>query len=160
MKSESLDKKSKDFASTRFGPLEVSEDKIIRFKRVIPGFEGLNNFVLIEHDSDGVFKWLQSLENPDTAFLLTFPSLFCGDYTVPFKGHYLEELSADKAGDIVVFVMVSASRQKGIVSLNLKAPILFNPTKMVAMQCIIDREGYECRFMVELESASLTKAAR
>ncbi len=160
MKEERSKKKRTEFASTRFGPLQVSEDKIIRFVRVIPGFDNLKRFVLIEHDSDGVFKWLQSLENPETAFLLTFPSLFCADYTVPLKGHYLEELSADKAGDIVVFVLVSASRKKGTVSLNLKAPILFNPLKMGAMQCIIDREEYACRFMVELDGVEPIRAAR
>jgi len=160
MKQECVMKKTMEFTSTRFGLLKVEADKIIRFVKVIPGFEGLRDFVLIEHDSNGVFKWLQSIDDPGTAFLLTFPALFYSGYTVPFRDGYLEDLSARAADDITVFVMVSASKQKGSVSLNLKAPVLLNCKKMRAMQCIIDREEYEYRFMVELSAASGVSAAR
>jgi len=160
MMEERREKETMEYPTTRFGPLEVSEDKIIRFVKVIPGFEGLRDFVLLDHDSGGVFKWLQSLENAGTAFLLTFPSFFRADYTVPFQGYYLEKLSAESAEGVVVFVMVSASRKKGSVSLNLKAPILFNPLNMKAMQCIMDSDKYECRFMVELSAAPAISANR
>jgi len=160
MKQNSSGKKTVEFSSTRFGPLKVTEDKIIRFVKIIPGFEGLRDFVLIEHDSNGVFKWLQSLDEPSTAFLLTFPSLFRAGYTVPLRSHYLEDLFAETTEEITVLVMVAASKLKGSVSLNLKAPILFNPLKMRAMPCIIDRDEYECRFMVELAAATLKSAVR
>lgn len=159
MKQEKREKKITEFSSTRFGPLQADEDKIIRFVRPIPGFEGLRDFVLLEHDSNGVFKWLQSIDDPGAAFLLTFPVLFKANYTVPFRESYLEDLSAENASEVSVFVMVSASRQKGSVSLNLKAPILFNPLKMRAMQCIIDADAYECRFMVELADTAAVSAA-
>jgi len=160
MEQEKREQKIREFSSTRFGPLQAGEDKIIRFARPIPGFEGLRDFVLLDHDGNGVFKWLQSIDNPGAAFLLTFPVLFKANYTVPFRESYLEDLSAEKAEEVSVFVMVSASRQKGSVSLNLKAPILFNPQKMRAMQCIIDSDEYECRFMVELAGAVAASAAR
>ncbi|MFQ5479868.1 MAG: flagellar assembly protein FliW [Thermodesulfobacteriota bacterium] len=150
MKSDNGLKDNSVFPSARFGPMQVSKDKIIGFVTPLPGFEGLKNFVLIDHDSDGVFKWLQSLEDPEVAFLLTFPGLFKAGYTVPFRERYLTKLSASGTEVIVVFVMVAASLQKGAVSLNLKAPILFNHENMSAMQCIIDRDEYPCKFMVEL----------
>ncbi len=138
------------FESSRFGTMEVEREKIIRFIRVIPGFERLREFVLLDHDEGGVFKWLQSVEDPEVAFLLTFPRLFRPEYTVPLKEHYLDDLGAESVEKVVVFVMVSASRVKGSVTLNLKAPVLLNPGEMLAMQCIIDRDGYECRYEVEL----------
>ncbi len=154
MKSENGIKSTTEFPSARFGPMQVSEDMVIRFVSPLPGFEGLRNFVLIDHDSDGVFKWLQSLEDPEVAFLLTFPGLFKAGYTVPYRERYLTKLSAAGTESIVVFVMVAASLLKGSVSLNLKAPILFNSENMSAMQCIIDRDKYPCKFMVELAAAA------
>ncbi|MFQ5427624.1 MAG: flagellar assembly protein FliW [Thermodesulfobacteriota bacterium] len=159
MKIEKGKKSSREFASARFGPLQVTDDKVIRFVSAIPGFEGLRDFVLIDHDSGGVFKWLQSLDDPEVAFLLTFPTLFKADYIVPFRERYLTRLSASETVSIVVFVIVAASVQKGSVSLNLKAPILFNHKKMRAMQCIIDRDEYPCKFKVELEGISESRSA-
>ncbi len=139
-----------EFGSTRFGTLKVERSKVIRFVRVIPGFEGLRDFVLLDHDEGGLFKWLQSVEDPDIAFLLTYPRLFRPDYRVPMRDDYIEELGADSAGDLLVLVMVTASRLRGSVMLNLKAPVILNPGAMRAMQCIIESEGYECRFEVDL----------
>ncbi len=148
-----------DVESSRFGSLHVERSKIIRFVRKIPGFEGLREFVLLDHDREGVFKWLQSVEDPDVAFLLTFPGLFRSGYTVPIEAHHLDELGASSVDSVAVFVMVSASRVKGSVSLNLRAPVLLNAEGMLAMQFIVDREDYECRYMVELEAVSTRGAA-
>ncbi len=139
-----------EFESSRFGVIRVEGAKVIRLVRGMPGFEGLRDFVLLDHDSDGVFKWLQSIEDPGVAFLLTYPRLFKSGYTVPLRDNYLQDLGASSVDSIVVFVMVSASEVKGSVSLNLKAPVLLNTGSMLAMQCIIDRDEYECRFAVEL----------
>jgi len=62
-----------EFESSRFGVIRVEGAKVIRLVRGMPGFEGLRDFVLLDHDSDGVFKWLQSIEAPGVAFLLTYP---------------------------------------------------------------------------------------
>ncbi len=170
MSSEKMDKSTdttagattdKELLTPRFGPLKVSDDNVISFVSQIPGFEGLNNFVLVDHDEGGVFKWLQSIEDPEVAFLLTFPTLFKAGYTVPFRERYLTTLSAAGTEDVVVFVMVAASVLKGSVSLNLKAPILFNQANMRAMQCIIDSDEYPCKFMVELKGlTSKNRAAK
>jgi len=74
---------STGFDTTRFGRLEVTEDRVISFVQGMPGFERLKRFILIDHDQEGVFKWLQAVDDPAVAFLLTDPTSFKPGYTVP-----------------------------------------------------------------------------
>ena len=71
--------------TSRFGSVTVTEERVISFVHSMPGFEGLKRFILINHDEEGVFKWLQSAENPDIAFLLTDPTQYLKEYDVQFR---------------------------------------------------------------------------
>ncbi len=135
--------------SSRFGLLSVREDKVIRFVQGIPGFEKLRRFILIDHNDEGTLKWLQSVEDPDVAFLLTVPDLYVPDYKVPLKKNDVEELGAKDAKNLVTLVMVTASKEKRQLSVNLKGPVIFNSDNMLAMQYIIDKEGYQSRYIIE-----------
>ena len=140
-------------ATSRFGELTVPEDKIINFAHGIPGFEGLKRYVLLDHDSDGVFKWLQSLDDPDVAFLMTDPKPYKPGYNVPTRKNDMADLGFDTDSDepLVVYAMVCVSQdEKGrkTVSINLKGPILFNASKMRGVQCIIDNEDYHSNYVI------------
>ncbi|MBI5827737.1 MAG: flagellar assembly protein FliW [Deltaproteobacteria bacterium] len=139
-----------NFATSRFGPLSVTEDKIINFVNGIPGFERLRRFILIDHDPEGLFKWLQAVDDPSTAFLLTNPNLFKSDYTAPLRKPEMECLGARDEKSIVIFVMVCVSTTDKKISLNLKGPVVFNAANMRAIQCIIDRDDYLSHFEVKI----------
>lgn len=137
--------------TSRFGPVTVTQDRVICFVHSIPGFEGLKRFILINHDEEGVFKWLQSVENPDTAFLLTDPTQYLKQYDVNFRKSDLKVLDIENRANLVVLVMVCVSvgpDGKQQVSLNLKGPILFNSESMNAMQSIIDNEEYRVNHVI------------
>ncbi|MBI5236845.1 MAG: flagellar assembly protein FliW [Deltaproteobacteria bacterium] len=135
--------------TTRFGTVPVAEEKVINFVHGIPGFEKLRRFILIDHDKDGIFRWLQSTDEPGVAFLLTDPNIYKPGYTVPLRKSQAEELGAAGAEGCIVMVMVSASEASGQVSLNLKGPVVFNSINMKAMQCIVDREDYPVNYPVK-----------
>lgn len=136
------------FATSRFGNVSVGLDKVISFIKGIPGFDSLRRFIIIDHDQEGVFRWLQSVDNPAVAFLLTDPNLFRPGYTVPLKKNDAEALGARETSSLVTYVMVCASHEKASMSINLKGPVVFNSENMLAMQCIIDREDYPSHFSV------------
>lgn len=138
-----------NFNTSRFGPLSVPEDKVINFVQGIPGFEKLRRFILIDHSNEGSLKWLQSMDDPDVAFLLTVPGLYKPDYTVPLKKNDIEGLGAKDTGSLVTLVMVSVSKEDRQLSLNLKGPVIFNSSNMKAMQCIIDKEDYQSRYVIK-----------
>ncbi len=136
------------FATSRFGTVSVGHDKVINFVKGIPGFDGLRRFIIIDHDQEGVFRWMQSVDNPAVAFLLTDPNLFKPGYAVPLKKNDAEALGARNTSALVTYVMVCASHEKAQMSINLKGPVVFNSENMKAMQCIIDRDDYQSHFAV------------
>lgn len=135
--------------TSRFGLISVAEEKIIHFVKGVPGFGGLKKFILIDHDPEGTFKWLQSTEDANVAFLLTNPALFKPDYTVPLRKPEIESLAVKDPSTLVSFVMVCVSSVTKDLSLNLKGPVVFNSDNMRAVQCIIDREDYPSHFAIK-----------
>lgn len=135
------------FLSSRFGPLSVTPDKIISFVQSIPGFEKLKRFILLDHGNEGLFKWLQSVEDPKVAFLLTDPNLYKPGYAVPLKKWETEGLGVKDAKALVTFVMVCVSGENRL-SINLKGPVVFNSENMRAIQCVIDKDEYMTHFAI------------
>jgi len=136
------------FMTSRFGPVDIDPERIISFVRSMPGFERLRRFILIDHDKDGLFKWLQAVDDPDVAFLMTNPVVYKPGYTVPLGKAEMQGLDVERTEDLVILVMVTVSRSEGELSLNLKGPVVFNSANMRAVQCIIDREDYPTQFMI------------
>lgn len=138
-----------DFLTTRFGMLSITDDKVIHFVQGPLGFRNLRRFILIDHDENGTFKWLQSMDAPEVAFLMTNPALFKPDYTVPLRKPEIDSLGVRDASDLVSFVMVCVSRETGGLTLNLKGPVVFNSENMSAIQCIVDREDYPSHYPIK-----------
>ncbi len=137
--------------TTRFGAITVPEDKVITFVHGIPGFDRLRRYILVDHDSEGLFKWLQSVDDPRVAFLMTDPDNHKPGYNVPISKSDMKGLGATDAEGVVVLVMVCVSDDangKRTVTINLKGPVLFNASSMKALQCIVDKDDYEAGYVI------------
>lgn len=141
------------FDTTRFGSIRVEEDKVIHFVHGIPGFTELKRYILIDHDTEGVFRWLQAVDRPEVAFLLTNPMLFKEDYNVTVRHGELKALGAEDTTELVTFVMVCFDRKNRRMTLNLKGPVVLNPLKMRGVQLILDREDYPVDYPVPIRDA-------
>ena len=98
-----------------FGPLTVREDQVITFAPGLLGFTHLQRYVLIERRQESPFLWLQSLDNPELAFVVIDPAVILSDYRPgPFKGA-MEELGAESEEDLKIMVILSgaAGREGG-----------------------------------------------
>ena len=51
--------------TSRFGTVEVDDDRVITFARGILGFPKHKGFVLIQPEADATFYWLQSVDAAD-----------------------------------------------------------------------------------------------
>ncbi len=137
--------------STRFGEVELPADKLITMPGGLPGFEKLKKYVIFDHGDDGLFKWLQSTEDPDIAFLMTIPNLFIPDFKLPDKGVQLSSIELKSVDDAVIMVMVCVPGEgQGFITLNLKGPIVFNNANMTGIQCIIDNDKFPYDYRVDL----------
>ena len=62
--------------TVRFGEVEVEENRVIHFVEPILGFEKSLRYVILDHAEDSPFKWLQSADEPELAFVVTNPKFF------------------------------------------------------------------------------------
>ncbi|WDT80192.1 MAG: flagellar assembly protein FliW [Candidatus Manganitrophus sp.] len=59
--------------SAKLGPLKVESDRFITFPDGIPGFSNVKRYFLVENDKGHPFCWLQAVEDPELAFIVTDP---------------------------------------------------------------------------------------
>ncbi|MBI2399598.1 MAG: flagellar assembly protein FliW [Deltaproteobacteria bacterium] len=138
------------FKTSRFGDISVAGEKIISFVQGVPGFEKLRRFILIDHDADGVFRWLQAVDDPAVAFLMTDPNQFRPEYAVPLRKADAEGLGVKDPQSLITLVMVCVSQDTRELSLNLKGPVVFNADNMKAIQCVLDKEDYPSNFSIKM----------
>lgn len=143
-----------EFATTRFGLVEVDEDKIIRFVDSIPGFPDAKQFVLIPHKEDSPLVWLQSIELADVAFVVTEPWTYFKDYKPAISEWDLERLSAskedeaDEEASLLVLSILTISGEPGKITANLMAPVIINLRNNLAIQVILAYDGYTTKHML------------
>jgi len=129
--------------TTRFGAIEIAEDRVINFARGLLGFPEHRRFCLLEPAEDSCFFWLQSLEDPTLAFVVTDPSFFVADYTVPIRGEQMGEMGLDRLEDAQVFVIVNKVDQT--LTGNLQGPLVINTIKRNAEQFVLAEKRWTTR---------------
>lgn len=147
---EAVDKASalnSDYLSvitSRFGEIEVSQEKIITMTSPILGFPKSKRFVLRPHREDSPFMWLQSLDEPKLAFVVTQPALVNPQYQPGLGSHVREELGldGDDQPDLLVILAFSGEKHEE-VTVNLLGPIVINAKKRLAKQVILDPVKYD-----------------
>lgn len=136
--------------TTRFGRPEVDDSRIINFPSGLLGFSSYRRFVLLQPDDDGVFFWLQSIEAPDLAFVVTDPSLWVNDYKANIRREQMSELGMDSISDAQVLSIVN--KRDDILTLNLQGPIVVNVTNCTGMQLVLAEKRWTTRHeIVRLE---------
>ncbi len=129
--------------TTRFGEVEVQADRVITFPKGLLGFPRYTQFVLLESGEDSYFWWLQSVELPDLAFVVTDPSLFVSTYKVPMKPEQMHELGMQAVEEAQVFVIVNKSGQQ--LTGNLQGPLVVNVKDRVAVQLVLSDRRFTTR---------------
>lgn len=128
--------------STRFGKLDIDESRIITFTDEILGFPGHKRFILLDHDSKSLFRWLQSVENEGLAFVVTDPLIVVPEYRIEVKEEDIADLQLSSLENAVVISIVNISEGGKKVTTNLLGPIIVNPDKMLARQVILCNSSY------------------
>ena len=134
--------------TSRFGQIEVDEDKVIHMIRPVLGFDALRRFIIILPDQKTPFCWLQSVEDSKTAFVIVNPRIFKPDYKPALNEYELQGLEIVKAEDVVVMAIVTIRSQPLVINMNLRAPIVINAACKLAGQIVLDNADYPVRYPV------------
>jgi flagellar assembly factor FliW len=129
--------------TSRFGEIEIDEKKIVSFKNGIPGFEKEREFVILPYDEESPYYFMQSLNSPDLAFLLTIPFLFFPDYTFEVDDETLEELEVKESDNLFYYSIITIPNGSiRYMTANLIAPIILNMSNMKAKQIVLEKTNY------------------
>ncbi len=129
--------------TTRFGVIEIAEDRVITFNKGLLGFPERKRFCLLEPGEDACFFWLQSLDEPNLAFVVTDPALFVQDYSVPIRPEQMSDLGLAKLEDAQVFVIVNKVNEH--LTGNLQGPVVINTLTRVGEQLVLAEKRWTTR---------------
>lgn len=132
-----------DVRTTRFGTVQIADDRVITFPRGLLGFPRATRYCLLEPGDDAAFFWLQSIDEPSLAFVVTDPSLFLGEYSVPIRPEQASELALDTLEDAQVFVIVNKVDQQ--LTGNLQGPLVVNTKTRVGEQLVLAEKRWTTR---------------
>lgn len=132
--------------TTRFGEVDIDENKILNFVSPIIGYNEYLKFTIIEQENNELFQWLQCVDNPELAFPISIPSYFNIDYNFEIDDVTQEKLELTDVQNLLIYniVTIPNSNPKG-ATINLLAPILINSQTNNAMQYIITNSSYISR---------------
>ncbi len=129
------------FQTTRFGTLEIKEESVLTFPSGILGFPDWTRYVLLDHDTDAPFKWLQCVEQPDLAFVVLDPVLFKPDYQVSIPADAMTEVEGREGDDVsVVTILTIPSDDPTRVTANLRGPLLMNLRTRRCKQLVLSED--------------------
>ncbi len=132
-----------------FGEIEVNENDIIDFQETLIGFENMKRFVVIDNpDVENPFKWLQSVDEPSLAFVITNPFLFINNYEFDIPNKITKELGLDKHEDVTVYSIAVITEDIKDMTLNLKAPIIINAKNNKSRQIILQKDEYPLKYRI------------
>ncbi len=134
--------------STRFGLLDVPDDAVWTCPSGILGFPEWTRYVLLDHDTEVPFKWLQCLEEGSLAFVLMDPTVFKPDYRAEVPEAAMAEIKAREANDLAMMTILTIpSDDPATITANLRGPLLLNWRTKLLKQLVLD-ETYPTRYPI------------
>ncbi len=148
-----------EIQSTRFGVLNVEDERIITINRGLLGFPDYTRYALIQTGEENYFFWLQSVDEPGLAFVVTDPSIFFKDYEVPIREETQAEIQLTDLAFSQIFVI--CNKVDDWLTGNLLGPIVVNAENRNAVQVVLTEKKWTTRQpLIRLQSeVPLAKSA-
>lgn len=138
-------------ANTRlFGAIDIPDDKIIVLENGMIGLPEMKYFALIfdeEKVGGGKVRWLQSMDDPETAFPVMDPSLVKDDYSPMINDDILRPLGELNEENTFILTTLTVPKEVERMSINLKAPIIINAETRKGAQIIVEND-MPVKFMI------------
>ena len=142
------------FDTTRFGRLEVGKDKIIHFPEGLVGLPDVKRLILMDY-KDTFLKWLQSVDNPDIAFIVVPPAEFFPEFSPKVDKQLKVFLKVENEDDLIVFAILRVDGEN--VTANLQGPLIINSMNKIGVQVLNDDPNFSCKTPLKSLSASTQK---
>jgi flagellar assembly factor FliW len=140
-------------SSQALGHVEIDASTAIQFSDPMAGFADCRRYALIAHtkpdgSEDNSVAWLQALDAPFHAFVVTDPWTIVPEYSPEISDSDAEELGLSSFEDARVFAILTIPGDAKEMSINLRAPIVVNVAKRLAKQVVLLSDEYTTRHPV------------
>ena len=136
-----------EIATSRFGIVEVEEDRVLFFPKGLLGFPGPRRFALLNGGEGNYFFWLQCADDPTLAFVVADPATFVPQYAMPLRQETAADLNLPDEGDVsgMTQVLVICNRVGDWLTGNLLGPVLVNVENRRAVQVVLTEKKWSTR---------------
>lgn len=129
----------------RFGILRVPDELVWRWPVAMPGFPRSREFVLIDDERVRPFLWLQSLNEPEVAFVVVDTTMVAPGYDPALPEGELACLRLNPGVRPVLYAMVTVPEDPRQAWVNLRAPVVLNAGARLGRQVVLSDERYSFR---------------
>ncbi|WDP89779.1 MAG: flagellar assembly protein FliW [Desulfobacter sp.] len=138
-------------ATLKYGEIEIDDATILSMPEGLPGFEGLEKFVLIEDPQSSPFCWFQSVEDPNLSLVVMDPLVFKPDYRIQLNG-VIRDMGWQgvEEKDLYIYVVINifGNKEKRKITANLMGPLVINLNAGQAVQAVLPDSGYESQYVI------------
>ena len=131
-----------NLAEVHEGPLLQEFPPELFFASGLLGFPACRHYQLQRFrpgdGSDSPFFMLNAADQ-DLMFPLIHPASIALDYRFPITPELLSSLGATSAQDLVPLLIVTVRHRIEDITVNLKGPVIINPTKGLGVQLVIEQ---------------------
>jgi flagellar assembly factor FliW len=114
---------------------EVTVSEKVTFPNGIPGFEACRSWVVLAAEGQTPLRRLHAVDGVDASFLAIDPRQVLEGYRCELSEADRARIGADATTPLLWLALVTVE-QSGAVSVNLRAPIVINPTTMMGQQVL------------------------
>lgn len=129
--------------TSRFGGIEVDDQRFLNFPKGLLGFPDDREYALIQTGENSAFYWMQAVHRPELAFVVCDPRMFLADYKVAIKTEDLTQIGLADTHGSQVFIIVN--KVDDALTGNLQGPLVINVATRVGKQLVLSDKRYSTR---------------
>lgn len=121
--------------------LEQLQDRVFDFNGSLLGFDSYDGFRFTVAEENPSFGYLESVEDPNTGFIVTSPFRFFPAYEFQIEDKDKAELDIKAPEEVLVLSIINVKNPFLESTANLLAPLIINVTNNKGRQIILTGPG-------------------
>ena len=123
---------------TRFGSLTFRDEDVFYLDDGLMGFPMSKRFLLFPYSEESSFFWLQSVDEPEIAFIVINPFEFFSDLNFAVSDEDSQSIGLLQGEDVEVFSLVNVPEgEPEAVRTNLAGPVIVNVRNRKGKQILV-----------------------
>lgn len=127
---------------------EIGEEQVLDLPEGLMGFPDFHAFALLPHGEESPFLWLQSLDEPELAFVTMDPRVFVEGYRPDVSASELQFIGLDAVDGAIVLAIVVIPEDPRKMTANLQGPLVINPANRKGVQAISRSPQHKVRHYI------------